>query len=242
VLGSNAFNIAAMIGLSGVLARRVRLARDALLLEGTVGLLATLVAAALVLGAVPGWAALLLFAAILAPYLLLVARRPGNPLDERPPRRRHHDERGLRRSLLLIVPAVVLIVVGSTGMVRAALVLADHWHVSKAVVGVLVLAVLTSLPNAFTAVRLGLSGRGAALVSETLGSNTINLLGGILLPALVVGLAASSALVSFDFAWLVAMTCAALLLLARPGGLRRAGGLFLILLYAVFVTVQLTYT
>jgi cation:H+ antiporter len=243
VLGSNAFNIAAMIGLSAVLAGTVRLAREALLLEGAVGLLATLVAAALVLGALPGWAALLLFAAILVPYLLVVARRPGNPLDERPPsRRRHVDEKALWRSLVLLVPAVALIVVGSTGMVRTALVLADDWHLSKAVVGVLILAVLTSLPNAFTAVRLGLAGRGAALVSETLGSNTINLLGGILLPALVVGLAASSALVSFDFAWLIVMTCVAVLLLARPGGMRRAGGLLLVVLYAVFVAVQLSYS
>ena len=38
------------------------------------------------------------------------------------------------------------------------------------------------------ALRRRLAGRGDALVSETLGSNTINQLGGILVPALVVGL------------------------------------------------------
>src|SRR5579862_9704887 len=99
VLGSNAFNLAAMVGLSAVLAGSVRLGREALLLEGAVGLLATAIAAALVLGALPAWAALLLFAAILAPYLLLVTRRGHNPLDERTPgTRRHVDEGALWRS------------------------------------------------------------------------------------------------------------------------------------------------
>jgi hypothetical protein len=39
VLGSNVFNLAAMIGLSALLAGRVRLAREALLFEGTAALL-----------------------------------------------------------------------------------------------------------------------------------------------------------------------------------------------------------
>ena len=52
---------------------------------------------------------------------------------------------------------------------------------------------ITSLPNAFTAVRLGLGGRGEALVTETLASNTINLTGGVLIPALFVGRRAARA-------------------------------------------------
>jgi cation:H+ antiporter len=243
VLGSNAFNLAAMIGLSAIVGGAVCLRRETLLLEGTVGLLATVVAAALVIGALPAWSALLLLAAVLAPYLLLVARRRGNPLDERPPSQRTHvGETALWKSLSLIVPAVALIVVGSTGMVRSALELANHWNLPKPLVGVLVLAVLTSLPNAFTAVRLGVAGRSAALVSETLGSNTINLLGGILLPALVVGLAGASATVDFDLAWLLVMTAVALVLLAPRRGLGPLGGGVLIALYAVFIAVQLAYS
>ena len=241
VLGSNVFNLAAMIGVSAILAGTVSLRPEALVLEGAVGLLATLVGAALVVGALSAWVAITLFAAILLPYLVLVVRRPGNPLDERPHARRHPDETALWRSLALILPAVALIVAGSTGMVRSALVLADDWHVPKAIVGILILAVLTSLPNAFTAVRLGLAGRGAALVSETLGSNTINLVGGVLLPALVVGLARGSGEVDFDLAWLVGMTSVALVLLGRRRGLGPSGGMALIGLYVVFVACQVAF-
>ena len=49
LVGSNGFNLAAMIGLSALVTGRVRLARETLLFEGTVGLIITLLAAALLL-------------------------------------------------------------------------------------------------------------------------------------------------------------------------------------------------
>ena len=49
------------------------------------------------------------------------------------------------------------------------------------------------MPNALTAVRLGLAGRGAALVGETFNSNTINLGFGVIVPSLFVTFAAASA-------------------------------------------------
>ena len=196
VLGSNAFNLAAMIGLSAVLAGTVTIGRRALAVEGGVGLAATLVAAGLVLGLLPAWFAFALLGAIVVPYLVIVSRGPA----DHPPIPAHvHHEGAIWKPVALIIPAVGLIVLGSVGMVQSAVALADSWHISKAIVGLLVLAVLTSLPNAFTAIRLGLAGRGAALVSETLGSNSINLVGGILFPALVVGLAGRSGLVDFNF-------------------------------------------
>ena len=63
--------------------------------------------------------------------------------------------------------------------------------------------------------------RTAGISTETIGSNTINLTGGILFPALIVGLAGSSGLVDFNFGWLLGMTCVALLLLSRTAGIGR---------------------
>ena len=45
LVGSNGFNLAAMIGLSALIAGRVRLPRETLLLEGAVGLIVTVLAA-----------------------------------------------------------------------------------------------------------------------------------------------------------------------------------------------------
>jgi Ca2+/Na+ antiporter len=76
-------------------------------------------------------------------------------------------------------------------------------------------------------------------VSETLNSNTINLLAGLALPALVYGSVAGHA--SLDLAWLLGMTVLALLLLAHPRGLKRAGGTALIGLYVLFVVVRVSH-
>ncbi len=238
VLGSNIFNLAAMIGLSAALVGAVTLRRRALIVEGTVSILALLVTIGLLAGAFSAPLAIGLLVAVLVPYLALTLRGPDGRQAADQGRRNRIEEGAILKPIALLVPAVVLIVAGSWGMVHAALTLADHWHVSQAITGFLVLAVLTSLPNAFTAVRLGLSGRGDALVSETLASNTINLAGGVLIPALFVAVAGRSAATDFDLAWLFGMTVLALVLLGASRGLGRLGGVVLISLYVAFVVVQ----
>ncbi len=253
LVGSNGFNLAAMIGLSALLAGRVVLPREVLLLEGLVGVLVTVVAGALLLGWLsPGIAAGCAML-ILIPYLVLVlvgarllerrADRPRSltarlaralhehPGPERPPDPRTNPTHHL---LALIVVDVAVIVAGSFGMVETALNLAGHWHISDAILGVLILGPLTSIPNAATAVRLGRAGRGAALVGETFNSNTINLGAGVVLPSLFVTLAAISTLAKLQLAWLLAATLLTLSLLARSGGMRRAGAVALIVMYFAF--------
>ena len=134
---------------------------------------------------------------------------------------------------------VLLIVLGSVGMVQAALSLGDRWRIGPALVGALVLGPLTSLPNALTGVRLGLAKRGAALVSEALNSNTINLVAGVAVPALFITLTVHSATDRLDLALLAAMTAATLALLGIPNGMRRLGGATVISLYVLFVVIQL---
>jgi cation:H+ antiporter len=255
VVGSNVFNLAAMIGLSALLSGAVAIRRAALALEGAMALTATLLAAAVLLGWLAPSVGVILLACLGIPYLLLLIRgredgsRPHAdvpPQDEdAPPLDKHalppgEAEQTHPRHALWIISDVALIVAGSFGMVQAALTLGGHWGVSDTLVGVLVLAPLTSLPNAFTGVRLGRAGRGAALVSETLNSNTINLAGGIMVPALFVTVTSSSTSGHIDLAWLLGTTCVCLLCLARPRGAGRGAGALLVLLYAGFVAAQLT--
>jgi|SRR2546430_4012151 len=260
IVGSNVFNLAAMLGLTALIAGRIRLRREALAVEGVVALLVTLIATGVVLDVLPATAGVVLVAVVLAPYLVLLARGPQVarrlPLPERVDRglarafaEREHwghhervDEAAVSMLVAVMVPAVALVVLGSWGMVETAITLSDDWGLPRSLVGLLVLAPLTSIPNAFTATRLGLAGRGSALVSETLNSNTINLVAGIVVPALIVSVVSLTTEVKFDLVWLTAMTVAALLLLSRPRGLRRADGLLLIGLYAVFCVVEIAQT
>jgi len=243
VVGSNVFNLGAMLGLSAVVTGCVTLRPQTLVLEGGVALGVTGVICLLGFGVLAAWAALGVSLAVLAPSAAVVALAPhedafvealGEPHRAHPP-----HGRALWEPLLLIPVAVTAVVLGSIGMVHWALRLGHSAGLPNVLVGTLLLAVLTSLPNAYTGLRLGRAGRGSALVSETMNSNTINLVGGIAVPALVVGFGARfSNLVAGDLAWLVVATAAAIALLARPAGMRRAGGALLIASWIAFAAVQ----
>ena len=246
ILGSNVFNLAVMIGFSAILCGGIRIRPEALAVESAVGLAATLIVGALVLKLVGAWTVLMLLAAVLIPYVTLLVlgpRRVRAPLrrffgePHRPDHVLVHGEKVLVPALTLL-PALAIIVAGSTGMVEAALELAHRWSVPEVIVGIVVLAVLTSLPNAFTAARLALQKRGSAVVSETLNSNTTNLVFGVSVPALFLTLGSASALTAFDLAWLLLMTVVVVALFARRDGVRRTGGAAILALYAVFLAVQ----
>jgi cation:H+ antiporter len=236
VVGSNAFNLAAMLGLSAVVAARVRARHDALEVEALAALWFVAVCLAVVAGWIGGRVGLVLVVLAVVPYVFLLGR--GEPPEH--PRERAIDVwRECRRLVLVLAVALALIVGGSVGAVRSATDLGRAWSVPPAIVGVLVLAILTSLPNAWTGVRFGLQGRGSALMSETLNSNSINLTAGLALPVALGSIGAFSGLDTFDLAWLLGMTVVAVVLFGRRGGGGRTAGALLIALYAAFVAVQL---
>jgi cation:H+ antiporter len=230
------------------LAGSIRLSRDTLLLEGASGACVMLLGVAVLLGWLAPVLAVALTACVLIPYVLAISGadrflgRLAGTLDPEPPKPRPRNPTSddpTHHLLGLIVLDVTLIVAGSIGMVQAALTLGEHWGISTAVLGTLILAPLTSLPNAVTAARLGLAGRGAALVGETFNSNTINLAAGVIAPSLFVTFTAPSSTAKLQLGWLVAMTCVCLLALAKKRGIRRPEAAAVIALYVGFVAIQL---
>jgi Ca2+/Na+ antiporter len=103
------------------------------------------------------------------------------------------------------------------------------------VIGGLVLAAVTSLPNAVAGLYLGFRGRGAATLSISLNSNALNVAFGLLLPGALVGLGAASGVGTLVAAWYLGLTLLALACAYRARGLERAHGVLIILGYAAFV-------
>lgn len=258
IIGSNVFNLAALLGLSAVVAGHVRIHRHGLLFNGGVALLVTGIAAALVLGAFGALAATLLLGAVFAPYVFFLSIRrarierivPAGParrflvaaVEEEIADLRTGEAvpRASTADVMVLVASLAAIVAASVGMVQAATDLGRHWGISDIVVGTLILAAVTSLPNLLTAVRLALHRRGSAVASEALNSNSLNVLAGLALPALFVTLASASGLERFSVWWLVGMTIFAVTLTYVRRGLRRVDGAAIILLYAAFAAVIAT--
>jgi cation:H+ antiporter len=256
VIGSNVFNLAAMVGVGAIVAGAIRPARAWLAVEATVALLLLAVTAGLLVGGVPPLASLALTLIVFTPYTAILvlgdARIHLLPLPSRAhavlrdalgsgfAHPRHPRQAGsLWRVVWLMTLALVAIVAGSTVMVDTSLVIADAIGLSHALVGLLILAVVTSLPNASTSFRLARQGRGDAAVSETLNSNNINLIGGIVIPAAILGIGTVSGGVSADLIWLAILTAATLGALATRGGMGRLAGLALVSGYVAFVVAHL---
>ena len=147
----------------------------------------------------------------------------------------------VRVSTLLIAGASLVVVVGaSVAMERGASTLGVHFGVADIVVGGLVLAAVTSLPNAVAAVYLARNGRGEAALSTGLNSNTLNVAVGLLVPAAFVGLTAPSDPVVLIAGWYLGLTALTLVLAYVGRGLGRWSGWIIIGGYAVYVVALLT--
>jgi cation:H+ antiporter len=250
IVGSNVFNLAALLGVSALIAGPVRIHRHGLLLNGGVAILVAIIGAFVALDLLPGGVGLVLALVVIAPYVLLSAlherarsRLPA-PLreavaEEQGDARRDVSPPATNREAIAIVPALAAVIGGAYGMVAAAQSLGDRFDVSDLVLGALVLAALTSIPNLIAAVRLALQGRGAACVSEALNSNNANILVGLCVPAVILGVGSATGIETFAAVWMVGMTVVAIAL-AFGGGLTRREGGAIVALYVAFAVVVAT--
>ncbi|MFZ0181406.1 MAG: hypothetical protein WAL84_16290 [Candidatus Dormiibacterota bacterium] len=258
VFGSNVFNIAVLLGGAALAAGAVRIPPAALAIDAGVAILVTLAIGLVVLGALPVVVGLSLMLVVFAPYVVFLILRTSTiarlPLDNRlkallVSASREAGVEGIEleteleelsrsaparswRPVLLMAPALLVIVIGSLLMVQSAVTLGERWGVASVLVGVVALAAATSLPNAYAAIRLGRDGRGAAVVSATFNSNTLNLIAGIAVPIILFPALRGSVPAGY-VVWLVGMSVLALILLAA--GLNRRGAVLLLLVYAGFV-------
>ncbi|HVA61008.1 MAG TPA: hypothetical protein VNG13_10815 [Mycobacteriales bacterium] len=237
-LGSNVLNLAALVGLGALVAGRIRLHRRVALLDGAVALWMVVVTLLAVGRVVAAGVALGLALAVFVPYVVgcglgsrVPARRPLRWLSRAFREETEDFATALRPrpgswpDAGLAVVAVLVVVAASLTMEHAAVRLGDRWQIAGIVVGGIVLAAVTSLPNIVAGVYLATRGRGAASLSTALNSNAINVVAGLLLPATITGLGAGS-----RGGWIVAGGYAGLTVvvvgvsLAAGGIGRRAGG------------------
>ena len=255
VLGSNAFNLAALLGLGAVVAARIALHRRVVLFEGVVALAIAALAGVTAAGLAGPLVCLLLMLAVLVPYVVLSAlspeRRPDIPLprtwrrwltsavadEELELLTAITPRRGTWRDGVVAAVTVPTVVAASAFMEGAASDLGARHGVPEIVTGGVVLAAITSLPNAVAAVYLARRGRGPAAFSVALNSNSVNVVVGLMIPAVLasgVSLTKDSAFITVAYVVLTIVTVGIAWVLR---GIDRWAGALIIALYAGFVTV-----
>jgi cation:H+ antiporter len=254
VIGSNVFNLAALLGLAAVTAGWVGFHRRVVVLAGVPAVWIAAVCLLTVASVVGPAAGLVLTSVVLVPYVAVLGMRRARMERLRLPAgwvrwlvAAVHDEedelaeairprRGTWRDAIAAAGALVAVVGASTVMEVAATALGRRYAVADIITGGLVLAVVTSLPNAVSAVYLARRGRGAAVLSTALNSNAINVVAGLLIPACLAGFGPRSGPGVLVAAWYAGLTVLALALAFRGRGLGRRSGAAIIAGYLAFVT------
>jgi cation:H+ antiporter len=253
IIGSNVFNLAALLGLGAVVAGGIALHRRVVLLGGVVGIWIAAACLVTVLGLLSPVAGLITVLAVLLPYLVVLsagharlqrfalAQRWESWLagavteEEQELEEVIHPPHGRGRDVAIAAGALLTVVVASVTMERAASLLGTRFAIPEIITGGVVLAAVTSLPNAVAAVYLAARGRGAAMLSTTLNSNALNVTAGLLIPATITGLGPPSPGAVLITVWYLVMTVASLAFAYRDSGVSRTVGALIIGAYLVFL-------
>ena len=260
VLGSNVFNLAALLGLGAVAAGRIALHRRVVVLGGTVAVIVGVACLLSVGGQVSAGVGLGVVLTVLLGYVALLAAHQSILTRLRLPEtwsswvsgaiaeeeseleEAIRPDRGTGGDAMIAAGALLVVLVASVAMEQGASSLGTHFGVPEIVVGGLVLAAVTSLPNAVSGVYLARRGRGAAALSTALNSNSLNVAVGLLLPAVVIGLAKPSTSGVLVAGWYVGLTALTLVLAYAGRGLGRVSGGVIIAAYLAFVVALLATT
>jgi cation:H+ antiporter len=253
VIGSNVFNLAALLGVAVLVSGFVALSRKVVILGGFVAMwvaLCCILTVTAVLSIIEG---LFLAAFVLVSYVVVLGLRRqvlaqlpvpqrwlkwlSSAVDEeelelaaaiRPPRGRPIDALAATVSLIIVVFSSIV-------MERSGSEVGHHFHLADVVIGGIVLAAVTSLPNAVAAIHLASKGRGTAALSTALNSNNLNVVIGLLIPGAILGLAAPSSAGTLTAASYVALTGLVLTVAFVKRGLSWRSGLLVITGYGIFV-------
>jgi cation:H+ antiporter len=257
VLGSNVFNLAALIGVGAVVAGGIRLHRRVIIFEGTVALWIAAVSIAAATSLITPAAALILALILLAPYVYVSAVHPsGRSALPLPPRLRTwlaeavaEEElelseairagRGGLRDTATAPLALAAVLAASAAMENTAATLGARYAVPGVITGAIVLAAVTSLPNAVAAIFLARRGRAAATLSEAFNSNTLNVLAGLLIPAVIIASPGLGSALRIAV-WYGILTAATIALALAGRGINRRSGALIIAAYLVFAITVIT--
>jgi cation:H+ antiporter len=258
VLGSNVFNLAALMGLGAIVAGRVHLHRKVVALDGATAMWVALLSLVVVATGIGGGAGLALALVVVAPYVVVSGCSSATLLRLRVPERavawvcsavaeeeleiavaKSHVP-STRRDMAITLSSLVVVVGASAVMERSVSVIGSHFHLSGLIVGGVILAAVTSLPNAVGAVFLAVRGRGAAVLSEAMNSNMLNVLIGLFLPGLFLGLSGTGGGATLVAGWYICLTVLSLALAYLGRGLGKREGFVIVGGYLAFVVVAVT--
>ena len=241
VVGSTLANMLLILGVAGLLtpvacAPRV-VARDGTMVLGATALFVAIA----VSGVFVLWHGVILLCG-LAGYLYLTYRAEAANAETALNSHEAGDVTGVPERVWIgaayLIGGLVGTILGAKLLVDGGVTVAESLGVSKALIGLTLVAIGTSLPELAIVVVASVRGHSDVALGNVLGSNIFNLLGITGAVAIVAPLPVPDILLSCDIWVLLGVTVLLMPLMLTKGGLSQFGGGLLVFLYAVYLAFQ----
>jgi len=213
-----------------------------------VALLLWPVLANLHLGRAEGLGLLVLFAGLLIFTVYIGLRdaktRPADAdrIHEHIHDKKPHVERPIRTCAFLIILGLACLAMGAHLAIRGGVHIGEKAGLSKAVIGLTIIAVGTSLPELMTCIVAALKGHDDISIGTLVGSNVFNALLAVGCAGVISPFDVNPRLIGVDY-WVMVAVSAAFILMAITGKLiNRLEGLLLTCAYAAYLVYLLIFT
>ena len=136
--------------------------------------------------------------------------------------------------LLLLALGFVMLVKGADWFVDGASGIAVKFHIPQIIIGLTIVAMGTSAPEAAVSITAALGGSADITVGNIVGSNILNILIILGLASVIIPIAVGKSTIKVDAPFMIAIS-AIFLLLGWDGTVSRIDGLILVALFATYI-------
>lgn len=248
VSGSNLANLCVGLGVCGLLGgitiRRADFGRDLIVFAAAPCLVLLILTldgrAALPLWAIGPLTALMIY------YGWSLMGRDADVVEEEFDSSSASSSHGVGRGVLFFLLGVVALYAGGEFTVRAAKSIAEYWNIDRAIIGLTIVAVLTSVPDIAATWVAARRGENEIAVGNIVGSNISNvvlvlnatvLTGGIF-GATVIDIPQLASLLRLDYLIVTLLSLMALIIVLFSERLSRRTGVILLISYFVYLTFR----
>lgn len=246
VIGSNIWNIAGILGISAFVAGFIKTGKEELKRDGLMTLLTALILMFFMifmtqLNAIVGIIMIITYCIYF--WILIKKQTEYNnegkeKIENKVKNKIEHTD--LKKNYILSIVGIIGLAIGCKIMVWSGVEIANVLKVPQMIVGLFALSIGTSAPELVVTLSSAMKRLHSLSMGTVLGSNVFNILIGIGVPSLFLAIPVEPLSVTFDAPVMIIVTSLLLIMAARKKKLTRWGGLVLMLIYLVYITVRIS--
>lgn len=245
VIGSNIWNIAGILGISATVAGGIGASKEGLNRDWLMTLATGLILLFFMFFGDINWVAALVMVSLYGVYLwlLIKSQRSKSILREQKYYQNNHkpEKKVLNKKKIgFALLGLLGLIVGCRILVYSGVELARIAGIPEMIMGLFTLAIGTSIPELVVTLSSAMKGLHDLSIGTVLGSNTFNILIGIGIPALLLGVPVERLSIVFDAPVMILVTVL-LMVLIRTGKMKlnRSGGIILIGTYLSYAIIRI---